>query len=543
MMRAAIYARFSSDNQNDKSVDDQIVSCRELCAREGFAVVQVFSDREISGASTVNRPGFLALMRAAESRAFDIIVAEDVDRISRDQGDWHTARKRLDFLGIAIHTASGKVGKLDGALRAMMGELFLENLAVHTRRGLEAVIRSGRNAGGRAYGYRAVPGKPGELTIDDTEADIVRRIFREFVEGRTPRAIAAGLNADRIAAPRGSRWNATTINGNLARGHGLLLNELYAGVIAWNKVRMLKDPATGKRISRPNKVGDVRRAAAPQLRIIDQPTWEAAQTIKRRRSHVGAAGARKPLRPLSGLLRCGCCGAGMTSLGAQRSGKPHRVQCSAFRESGTCANGRKVPRPAIEALVFDGLRDELAHPEAIAEYVKTYNAERRRLARRNGDREKHLQRRAGEIARELERLVDAIAKGLADLDTIGPRIKTLEQERDQVKAALLQVAQSSQVVTFHPAAVDRYLADIRRLADVATEAAALDEPELVATLRSLVDAVIVHAPPNSNQLTVEIRASLSELTMPGKPLVKAGGIDGSGRGTRTPDPRIMIPVL
>jgi site-specific DNA recombinase len=60
------------------------------------------------------------------------------------------------------------------------------NLAVHTRRGLEAVIRSGRNAGGRAYSYRPVPGKPGELAIDDGEADIVRRIFREFTKGATP---------------------------------------------------------------------------------------------------------------------------------------------------------------------------------------------------------------------------------------------------------------------------------------------------------------------------------------------------------------------
>lgn len=95
MIRAAIYARFSSDRQNDRSVDDQIASCRELCAREGFSVVLTFCDREISGASTVNRPGFQDLMRAAEALRFDVIVAEDVDRISRDQCDWHTARKRL----------------------------------------------------------------------------------------------------------------------------------------------------------------------------------------------------------------------------------------------------------------------------------------------------------------------------------------------------------------------------------------------------------------------------------------------------------------
>jgi site-specific DNA recombinase len=156
------------------------------------------------------------------------------------------------------------------------------------------VVRSGRNAGGRAYGYRPVPGKPGQLTIDDAEAEIVRRIFREFIEGATPRAIAVGLNADRIAAPRGTRWTATTINGSLARGHGLLMNELYTGDIVWNRVRMVKDPTTGKRISRPNKAGDYRRAQALHLRIIDQETWDAAQTSKRGRSNVGATAARKP---------------------------------------------------------------------------------------------------------------------------------------------------------------------------------------------------------------------------------------------------------
>jgi site-specific DNA recombinase len=544
MIRAAIYARFSSDRQNDRSVDDQIASCRELCAREGFAVVLTFCDREISGASTVNRPGFRDLMRAAEALRFDVIVAEDVDRISRDQGDWHTARKRLDFLGIAIHTASGKVGKLDGALRALMGEMFLENLVVHTRRGLESVIRDGRHAGGRAYGYRAIAGKPGELEIDQAEAEIVRRIFCEFVEGKTPRQIAAGLNADGIKPPRGKNWNASTINGNAARGHGMLINELYAGRIVWNKVRMIKDPATGRRVPRPNRKDQYRSVDAPHLAIVEDAAFKAAQMIKAGRSHQGASQSRKAVRPLSGLLRCGSCGAGMSAIGAQRKGKPHRMQCSAFRESGVCSNGRKVSRPAIETLVFEGLREELANPEAIAEYVRTYNAERRRLAKESGDREKHLQRRNGELDREIDRLITNIAKG-ADFDTYNPKVNELAAERKRVKAELAQIAAASEIVTVHPAAIERYLADIRRLAEVAAEAAELDEPELVATLRQLVQAVIVHAPPGTDELAIEIKASLSELTLPG-PLLKrsSGGVTGgSGGGTRTPDPRIMIPVL
>jgi len=135
MIRAAIYARFSSDLQSDKSIDDQIALCRDVCTREGMAVVMTFEDRAISGTATVNRPGFQSMMRAAEAKLFDVLVVEDVDRLSRDQGDYHSARKRLDFLGISIHAATGKVGKLDGALRALMGEMFIENLVLHVRRG------------------------------------------------------------------------------------------------------------------------------------------------------------------------------------------------------------------------------------------------------------------------------------------------------------------------------------------------------------------------------------------------------------------------
>jgi site-specific DNA recombinase len=83
MLRAAIYARFSSENQNEKSTEDQITLCRELCDREGFQAVAVFEDPAISGSSAANRPGYQKMMRAAESKSFDVLVAEDIDRISR----------------------------------------------------------------------------------------------------------------------------------------------------------------------------------------------------------------------------------------------------------------------------------------------------------------------------------------------------------------------------------------------------------------------------------------------------------------------------
>jgi site-specific DNA recombinase len=397
MIRAAIYARFSSDLQSDKSIDDQVASCRDLCSREGMAVISTFEDRAISGTGAINRPGFQALMRAAEARLFDVIVAEDLDRVFRDQADYHTARKHLDHLGVSLHTVSGKVGKLDGALRALMSEMFIENLVIHTRRGLEGVIRDGRHAGGRAYGYRAVRGKPGELEIVEAEAQIVREIFARYVNGETPRAIAHDLNRRKVGAPRGTLWNASTINGNVSRAGGMILNDLYAGRIVWNRVRMVKDPVTRKRLSRPNPKDQHRIVAAPHLRIVDDATFKAAQAVKaeRRRDATPATAqkARLPKRVFSGLIKCGCCGGGMASNGSDRKGV--RLQCTTYKESGSCTNSRRVYLDDIEALAIQGLRQHLAHPAVITEFVDAYNVERKRLKKEAS----HRTRPAGTAAR------------------------------------------------------------------------------------------------------------------------------------------------
>jgi hypothetical protein len=112
----------------------------------------------------------------------------------------------------------------------------------------------------------------------------VQRIFTEYVSGKSPRDIAHDLNKAGITPPRGDSWNASTINGNLQRGHGLLLNEIYVGKIVRNKVRMIKNPTTKKRISRPNPPDQWRVAEAQHLRIIGDDLWKAAQARKRETS-------------------------------------------------------------------------------------------------------------------------------------------------------------------------------------------------------------------------------------------------------------------
>jgi site-specific DNA recombinase len=102
-VKVAIYARYSSDNQRDASIDDQLRVCREFATRQGWTIVHEFTDHALSGA-TLLRAGFQALMRDALNRQFDIVLAEALDRFSRDQEDTAGLFKRLTFAGVNIVT-------------------------------------------------------------------------------------------------------------------------------------------------------------------------------------------------------------------------------------------------------------------------------------------------------------------------------------------------------------------------------------------------------------------------------------------------------
>jgi DNA invertase Pin-like site-specific DNA recombinase len=133
-VKAAIYARFSSDKQTDRSIEDQVALCRAICEREGLIVSAVYDDRAISGASTLNRLGWQRLMRDAKAGKFKVVVAEALDRISRDQEDLAGIHKRLNFAGAEIRTAQdGIAGDIHIGVKGLLGSLYLKDLAQKTR--------------------------------------------------------------------------------------------------------------------------------------------------------------------------------------------------------------------------------------------------------------------------------------------------------------------------------------------------------------------------------------------------------------------------
>ncbi len=509
-LRACIYARYSSDLQSDASIEDQVRLASEKANAKGWKTINCFSDAGISGASLM-RPGIQSLLSAAMNGEFDILLCEALDRLSRDQEDIAGIYKRMEFAGVKIITLSeGEISTLHIGLKGTMNAMFLKDLADKTRRGLRGRVEKGKSGGGIAYGYKVVKkfnaeGEAirGDREIDESQAKIVQRIFEEYAhENKSPRAIASDLNSDDIPCPSGKSWGQSTINGNRRRGTGILNNHLYIGELIWNRQRFIKDPATGRRVTRPNDEADWIRQNVPDLRIIDQDLWEAAKARQKTLDNKsGNLGARKrPAYLLSGLLKCGACGGGFAKINSERYG------CSQARNKGktVCTNKTTIRREHIEALVLGALQTHLMRDDLVeifcAEYACHMNALRSAqnaaLARQKSDMTK--------IAREKENIIQAIKDGVP--------ASMVKDELEQVSAKLDELASSmneqdqGQKPLIHPSMARRYREQVENLRGLLEGGQAGQAREHV---REAIDKIVLTPKEDSSELAIDLYGSLA----------------------------------
>ncbi len=470
-MRVATYARYSTDRQKQTSIEDQLRAAHARAAAEGWQIVIERSDDAVSGATPFAlRPGSKALLADALAARFDVLIVEGLDRSFRDVGEQEQIVKRLEHRGIRIiGTADGydtnaRGRKVMRIARGMINELYLDDLREKVHRGLAGQFDRGMSAGGRSYGYRSEQTAHGyRLVIDEAQAEVVRWIFECFVEGWAPMTIAHELNRRGIPSPRGGTWASSALHGSAARGLGLLHNELYAGRVIWNRRQWLKDPETGKRryVERPEGEWQVRDQ--PELAIIDPQTWARSRlrAAGQKRHGTGTAETKKGGRPhrslFAGLLRCPVCGGPMVAIDARRYG------CSIRKERGeaACANRDTALRNAVDTRLVGLLREELLHPEAMADLhgeVLRLSAERTRGA---GAAAVSAKARLAELQAEIDRLVDAVAT-LGVSQALAARLKAAEAE-----LASLQLETSAATTDTADQVMDRALSRYRGLlADV-----------------------------------------------------------------------------
>jgi DNA invertase Pin-like site-specific DNA recombinase len=490
-LRAVLYARYSSDLQNERSIDDQIALCRLYAEREGYTVAKVYSDKAKSGATLFDRDGLIELISDAKRRLFDIVVVESLDRLSRDQEDLAAVYKRLEFAEVEIRTLNeGKATSVHVGLRGLVGHLFLKDLGAKVRRGHTGRVKEGKIPGKVAYGYRAVVGKPGEREIDPDQAQTIRRIFEEYADGKSPIAIADDLNREGIPGHNGKPWQWPRLTGG---PRALLTNRIYLGEIHWNNWRNIRNPDTGKVNKRPTAPEERVVVKVPHLRIISDELFEEAQAVRiarGKKQKIPPKGQRRPWQRngslLAGLLRCETCGSSMVRGQGDRGGRP-RVICTSAKVGG-CNHAKSYDEQMLESVVLNGLHTQLADERLINEFVQAYHSERAVAERAARADLEGTKRRLTEIEAGMMRLVGFLEKGTMAEDIIASRMKDLETERAALTERERLALEATNVVELHPKAIERYRQAIATLQE---DLASGRRPESRAAFRNLVDHVLV----------------------------------------------------
>ncbi len=513
-MKVAVYARYSSDNQRDASIADQLRVCRLHAEKQGWHIVEEYTDHAISGASLL-RPGIQALISDANRGRFDIILAEAMDRLSRDQEDIAGIFKRMTYSDVKIFTLSeGEITHLHVGLKGTMNALFLKDLADKTRRGQRGRIEAGKSGGGNCYGYDVVKkldgnGEPvrGDRTINEFEAGVVRRIFWEYNTGKSPKRIAVELNKDSIPAPGGGDWGFSTINGNAKRGNGILNNEMYIGKLVWNRQRFLKDPDTGKRQARPNPESEWIIQEVPELRILDDDLWQAAKarqaSIKKPRTDNDEGDnhfrdRRRPKYLFSGLTKCACCCGGYSMISADLIG------CSTARNKGTCNNRKNIRRDRLESRVLNALRHHLMEPALFKEFCDEFTREMNRLRMEGRASLVGAEVELRKIDRELDTLLNLILKGGA-ADRLNEKMLSLERRKKEVEQFLVEAEQPPPLL--HPNMAIHYRVQVEELYEALQEDTEAKRMTASDIFRSLVKEIILT--PGEDELFIDVRGDLA----------------------------------
>lgn len=309
----AIYCRVSTEEQSENgySIDEQERLLEEWCKKMGYVIYKCYSDRGISGKNIKDRPALKELLSDAKAGKFDMVISWKINRVSRKLEDVLKIVNLLEKNNITFKSYSEPfetdtpAGRMQFQMMALIGEFERGTIAQNVKMGMIAKAKSGNWCGGRVLGYDLVPNNSPEeekkgknkLKINEKEAEIVRFIFNEYSKGKGYKAITNQINKLGYKTKKGNDFSVGSIR-------DILTNPVYIGEIRYN-VRQNWSEKRRRNIN-PNPI----RVKGKHEAIIDRELWDKVQLILE--SKKG-----KPSRiydgeyPLTGILRCPKCGAGM----------------------------------------------------------------------------------------------------------------------------------------------------------------------------------------------------------------------------------------
>ena len=407
-MNAVIYARYSSDNQREESIEGQLRECGAFAERKGYTIVKTYADRAISGKKADNRPQFMQMIADSKQSLFDTVIVWKIDRFSRDKYDSVFYKNTLKKNGVSVISATEPIddtpeGQLMESIFEGFSVYYIKDLSMKVSRGMTENVLNGKfNGGSLTFGYRIDENK--HFQPDPIQAPIVQDIFIRYAGGEGAKSILNSLIAQGVTNQRGKNLTYSFIT-------HILKNRRYLGEYRF------KDTV-------------VENAFTP---LITKDIFDKCQkrlaVNKKKPAHFKDV---QDKYILTGKIFCGYCGSSMSGVsGTSKTGVTHRYYHYRAAKARKSCNKKRIQKDLIENFVIDYTINLLNDEDIINHIVDTCY----KLQMNKDGKLPAMNKRLKQIENELDNVMNAIKQGLFS-PTIKSTLDTLEEEKAKLELAI-----------------------------------------------------------------------------------------------------------
>lgn len=434
-MNVVAYARFSSHNQTEKSIEAQVREISAYASVSGYNLIKVYADNARSGYSA-DRPEFQKMIQDSNTGMFNAVLVHKYDRFGRDADDAAYYERQLRKNGVLLISVEEKLdtstpeGVLLKRMIQSINEFYGKNLAREVMKGMKTnALKALHNGGTPALGYDVAHDKT--YRIVESEAVIVRVIFSMYADGYSYPEIISLLNANNWKTKAGRPFGKNSL-------HDILKNERYAGVYTFNKAAARSPVDRSRNMHKYKDANNIIRIDGGVPAIIDKLTFERVQ--KRMEQNRKMAGRNKSKREylLSGKVYCGLCGCSMTGeTRTTRSSEYGYYICNhKSRQPGKCEM-RAVPQVKLEETVIERLNQSIFSKENIRSICENIYISMNESGR-NDDEISKLKHEVAMLDKKISNGAKAILDGLKSPE-FRKIVEDLSEQRRDIQMRLIEL--------------------------------------------------------------------------------------------------------
>ena len=410
-MNVVLYLRYSSDKQNEQSIEGQQRICKAFCDRNDMTIVDVYIDRALSASKNADkREDFQRMIKDSEKHQFDAVVVYKLDRFARDRYDSAVYKNRLKKNGVRVISATENItdspeGIILESVLEGMAEFYSKELAQKVTRGMNETALKCNSCGGHVpLGYKIENKK---FVVDPTTAPIVVEAFERYANGETVAEICESFNNRGFRTAKGAEFNKNSFR-------SMFQNERYIGIYKYKDIRI--------------------EGGVPA--IVSKEVFEVVQRRLKINAQAPSRGKAKVDYLLAQKLFCGHCGSVMTGeCGTGKSGGTYNYYTCAGRKRFHSCDKKNLRKEWIEqvvvedalALLTDERMDELAE---IAVNQSELEASQNAII-------PALKAEIHEVERSIANLLKLVERG-SDSESLFNRLHELEVQKKNLEKRLTE---------------------------------------------------------------------------------------------------------